>query len=255
MTTLYEFHPLANLFPLGSKREHEELADDIKKNGQLEPGILFEGKILDGRNRYIACQMAGVEFNIRDLDPDTEDAHSVVFSKNILRRHLTAPQKAMIVAEFLKRTPGGTTNKEAAMKSGVSEHTIDRAKNVEKHGTDKLKRAVKRGKLGLKPAAALAKLPKSKQDAVILKGTKHAKEVAAALEPRRKPRAFAAYVDVPARAVKPAVEERHEPEIVPGNPVAIVLACYAKHKAEWNALPPAAPQLIVDTIVKALGGE
>jgi len=57
----FEIHPLAAEFPDMSEEQIAELAEDIKLNGQLEPIVLLHGKILDGRNRYRACQIAGVE--------------------------------------------------------------------------------------------------------------------------------------------------------------------------------------------------
>ena len=56
-----EFHPLANAFPLLEGAEFDELVASIRARGQLEKIIVFEDPILDGRNRYRACLVAGVE--------------------------------------------------------------------------------------------------------------------------------------------------------------------------------------------------
>jgi hypothetical protein len=46
-----EFHPLANM----SDEEVNDLGDDMLEHGQREPIWLYEGMVLDGRNRYNAC--------------------------------------------------------------------------------------------------------------------------------------------------------------------------------------------------------
>jgi hypothetical protein len=56
-----KFHPLADIFPLMEGAEFDELVADIKVNGLHEPITLFEGKILDGRNRYRALRAIGVK--------------------------------------------------------------------------------------------------------------------------------------------------------------------------------------------------
>src|SRR5262245_26574421 len=50
-----EPHQFALRFPAMTGEDFDELVEDIKKNGQLEPIHLYEGKVLDGRNRLAAC--------------------------------------------------------------------------------------------------------------------------------------------------------------------------------------------------------
>ena len=62
----YENHPFADLFPMMGAAEHKELADDIESNGLYDKIWLYEGKVLDGRNRLKACAE-------RDVDPKFEE--------------------------------------------------------------------------------------------------------------------------------------------------------------------------------------
>ena len=55
-----EFHSITNIFPMMSEEEFTDLVEDIKKHGLREPIWTWEGKIVDGRNRYLACTKAGV---------------------------------------------------------------------------------------------------------------------------------------------------------------------------------------------------
>jgi hypothetical protein len=50
----FEAHAIAGIFPLLEGPEFELLKQDIAAHGLRETIWLYEGKILDGRNRYCA---------------------------------------------------------------------------------------------------------------------------------------------------------------------------------------------------------
>jgi ParB-like chromosome segregation protein Spo0J len=98
-------HPIADIFPPMEGAEFDALVADIKKNGLHYPIILYEGKILDGRNRYRACLAAGFEPATRNGDSWIGDPAAFVISRNIHRRHLTAEQKRDLIARLLTADP------------------------------------------------------------------------------------------------------------------------------------------------------
>ena len=49
-------HPLSAAFPAMPDDEFRELVEDIRANGQLEPGIVLDDMVLDGWHRYRACE-------------------------------------------------------------------------------------------------------------------------------------------------------------------------------------------------------
>jgi len=96
-----ENHPASMLFPMMELTEIKKLADDIRDNGQLEPITLYHGQILDGRNRYQACQLVGVEPRFREVDGELSSPVHYVISQNLHRRHLSVSQRAIVAAEMI----------------------------------------------------------------------------------------------------------------------------------------------------------
>lgn len=99
----YQPHPLSLVMPPMSDEEYEQLIDSIREHGQLEPVVLFEGQILDGRHRYQACQELGIEPILREYSYEDDGPSPATFSlvKNTHRRHLTTSQRAMVAAAIL----------------------------------------------------------------------------------------------------------------------------------------------------------
>ena len=161
---LLQQHPLSAAFPSMPEQELQALALDIEKHGQREPGVMFEGKVLDGWHRYLACQAANVEFiSVPFLGTDPV---AFVISRNLHRRHMTASQRAAAVVAATNWHPDGrlpanrepgarlSTNAEMAKTAEVSERTIKDAKAAHEAG---LGDAVKDGMVSAKEAAAIAK--------------------------------------------------------------------------------------------------
>ena len=94
-----EAHRLAKYFPLLEGDEFNLLVEDIRKNGQLEPIVTVDGEILDGLNRYRACQEIGIEPVTEEYTGD--DPLGYVVSLNVRRRHMDTSQRAMLATEML----------------------------------------------------------------------------------------------------------------------------------------------------------
>lgn len=99
MSVEFEIHPAADLFPLMTDSELDSLKENIAAHGLLEPIWLYEGKILDGRNRYRACIELGIEVTTRDYVGDSPVAF--VWSLNGARRQLSKSELAAVAVEML----------------------------------------------------------------------------------------------------------------------------------------------------------
>ena len=186
MTTVPEYpvHTLAILFPLMLGEEFRKLKADIATHGLGEPITLSsDGKILlDGRNRLKACRELGIAPRTVNLTETVSEA-DFIWSKNVLRRHLTDDQRAVIANKWSdaeraaakerqkasQARPGekvGTrvvansppplkTRKALATKAQVTEHKIRQVETVAKHAPELLPR-VESGEMKLKDATAQA---------------------------------------------------------------------------------------------------
>jgi hypothetical protein len=103
---VFEAHPIAAVFPLLGEDELLELAGDISRTGLLEPIVLFEGLVLDGRNRLRACELAAVEPRFEEYTGS--DPFSYVVSCNLHRRHLSVEERKAIAKELILRDPSRT---------------------------------------------------------------------------------------------------------------------------------------------------
>jgi ParB-like nuclease family protein len=183
------FHPLANAFPLldEDSEEFAELVKDIEEHGLNSPIVRYEGKILDGRNRWRALQKIndGLPVNERlagrevQFDAD-RDPVAFVWSANAVRRQLTPAQRAMAAEQLAtasrgyqrKNGDGSDTDAEmtipeAAEKTGASVSSIERARRVRKTAAPEVVAAVEKGDLQLGTAERLAEKPVEEQKEIM----------------------------------------------------------------------------------------
>jgi hypothetical protein len=152
-----KIHPAADLFPMMTKDELQELAADIAANGLVHPIIIDDQKqLIDGRNRLAACKIANVEPRFEQLNG--RDPVLYILSANIERRHLTKGQRAMLTAIlFPEPEKGGRGKKSQALKSaesaGFSSRRMNEARSVLRYSRD-LADSVIKGSISLDEALA-----------------------------------------------------------------------------------------------------
>ena len=133
----YEFHPYATKLPELSEREFAALVEDIAENGLIDAITLSDNKILDGRNRYLACQTAKHEFSDDDFEdlPEGKDPLLFVISKNFQRRHMSAEQKRAAIAWVLEERPD-LSSRAIADVVGVSHTTVENVRQEQESNDD-----------------------------------------------------------------------------------------------------------------------
>ena len=181
-TTKFEYpqHEYGKLMPEMSTEQYTDLKNDIAQNGIKDKIIMFEGSILEGWHRYKATCELGSPFKGFDHFRGTKSqALSLVVSKNLMRRHMTTDQRAMVLASARKMLieagvpSGDDVDKfgQMAEHADINRSAAYRAKTIAQKGIDELQEAVRDGEIGTKTGEEIAKLPE-KQQKKALKATK-----------------------------------------------------------------------------------
>jgi hypothetical protein len=172
---LLSFHPLVKLFPEMSAIEFNELVADIEKHGQRNDIDTWNGEIIEGRHRALACQKLGIEPRYRARRFESEiGARDYVVSQNFARRHMTPENKRILIAALAdwsksdraiagqtktNRNLVGKVRKEVEEKEAAAEQkkatvtgvTVEGEKATVTPGTVKKKRTGKDGKVRKQP--------------------------------------------------------------------------------------------------------
>lgn len=172
-------HPASELFPLMEQPALRELADNIRRNGLLNPIVTHEGMVLDGRNRLRACELVGVRPTLTPFGGGSPT--EFVLAQNLSRRHLTTVQKAfaaerslpLLEAEARERRrlapmgarvdpekipEHGEAREIAAKAAGVNPRYVSDAKAIRERAPE-VAAAAEAGKLRMREAKRLAEIP------------------------------------------------------------------------------------------------
>ena len=165
----FEDHPLADIFPLMTEGEIEDMALSLERTRQREPIVLYQGMILDGRNRYRACKAANLPPVTRIYDPE-RDGHSpltFVMDQNLERRHLTVGQRAAAAQTALQ-----AQEKEAKAATAYKAHQEAKSDNSHK---DTNNQSDQNAGIPAKPAKKKTQAEVAKQMGVSEKSVERAK--------------------------------------------------------------------------------
>ena len=172
-----QFHPLSNIFPLIDGQAYADLCADVAKFGIREPVWLYDGQILDGRNRWRAANETGAECPTRTYEGDEPAAF--VVSLNLHRRHLSESQRAMVAAKLANMPvgrPAGnsanlqnlpTSQSDAADMLNVSTRAVAAAAKVQREAQEPIVAAVERGDMTVSLAAKVMDLPEEEQAPIL----------------------------------------------------------------------------------------
>jgi ParB-like chromosome segregation protein Spo0J len=183
-----KYHEYANIYRMLPEKELRSLAEDIKAKGQLLPITSYESKILDGRNRYRACEIAGIEPRIEAYTGD--DPLGLIASLNDHRRHDSNSERALVGARMANLKNGQRASsmetadkpvvsiERAAELSGSTPANIKRAKPIVQSAIPELQDMAESGEVSIRAASEVAKLSETEQRKAVAGGASGVKSAA-----------------------------------------------------------------------------
>jgi ParB-like chromosome segregation protein Spo0J len=198
------FHPLTDIFPLMKEDSFADFVRQIEEHGIQHPITIYEGKVLDGRNRALACRQIGIDCPVEEFKG--ADPIAFVLNENLHRRHLAPQEKglALVKAESFRdeakkrqqegqergrksRHSGSLQNcsepesdaeavqshtrdwaHDAAKQAGLSPRSMYQIQTVDREGAPELIDAVKAQQVSISNAEVLAKnLSKEEQRQIV----------------------------------------------------------------------------------------
>src|SRR5271156_2646116 len=173
------YHPLAQIFPLIEGPEFEAFVDDVREHGLRAPIVTFDAKILDGRNRFRACQQASVEPVFVKYEGDNPLAFVISLNLNDVISTRASGRWSPVGWRTCSRAkepilkPSANLPKvaqaDAAKLLNVSTRSVTSAAAVRDHAEPELRKAVDLGKLAVSEAAKASRLPPDQQREVAAK--------------------------------------------------------------------------------------
>lgn len=164
-------HPIAELVPHMTPDQHGALRDDIREHGLRTPIVMYEGMVLDGRNRARAWYDIHGHWDVpsTEFKGTPEEAIAYVRSHNIKRRHLKPSQIAYFEAQAAafwkaqlgrpkKNSRNSATQRQIAKEAGVHIETIALAAKAVKAAPE-VGPYLRDGKISVNRALKVAKLP------------------------------------------------------------------------------------------------
>lgn len=206
-------HPFAMMLPLVPEKEFNELAEDVERNGLVNPIHLFGDQVLDGRHRVAVASALGVPVRTVEFTGNEEDARHFVISTNLRRRHLNTPQRTQLVRELiLPETKTVTEIRQS--ESGGDKRSVTAPPAVTDHAEPK-KRGKTAAQLAAEQSGGMATARNIESMAPVDKA------------PKTRARVMAGELDTVPKARREALKEldSDEPEVIP-----------AETRGTWDSL-------------------
>jgi N6-adenosine-specific RNA methylase IME4 len=199
------FHPLANLFPMLVEERRPSFRESLTKE-QWHPITLFEGGVLDGRNRYRELSDLNKSISYRQFVGTRSQALDFVIAENLERRDLSDKDRARIAGEIGKLKLGANQHTREPPPSGgpsldlgdaateperaplsaadraqmmnVSVRSVERVDAINSKGAEELKAAVAERPISLATAETIAQAPVEQQREIVKLSDKEILEAA-----------------------------------------------------------------------------